>query len=398
MIENFKISNWPYFSKEEIDIAKRVLKSGLVNYWTGNETKLFENEFAHHCNTSHAIALANGSLALSSAYLSLDLKKGDEIITTPRTFIASASSAVLLGLKPIFADVDINSGLISEKTIEPLITKKTKAICIVHLGGWPADMPKICKLAENYKLKIIEDCSQAHGASIYDEEYKNFRSVGSFGDIGSWSFCQDKIISTGGEGGMITTNKEEIMMKIWSFKDHGKSKKLVESNTNSSSFKFVHNDFGSNFRLTELQSAIGRLQLKKLGEWQKIRTRNALILYEKLKHNNLIRMPLPPSNLKHAWYKFNCFLNEKYLKSDWNRERIIYEIRLKQFPAFSGGCSEIYLEECFKKANIYPESRCINAQILGKTNLMFLIHPTITEDQMINYAEAIYEVINRASK
>ena len=180
-MENFKISKWPFFSEDEIDKAKSVLKSGLVNYWTGNETKLFENEFAQYCNSSNAIALANGSLALSAAYLSLNLKRGDEIITTPRTFIASASSAVLLGLKPIFADVDINSGLITPETIEPLITNRTKAICVVHLGGWPADMPRICDLAKTYKLKIIEDCSQAHGASIYLEGDKTFKSVGSFG-------------------------------------------------------------------------------------------------------------------------------------------------------------------------------------------------------------------------
>ena len=392
-----KIPNWPVFENDEIKKTSKVLSSGLVNYWTGRETKLFEKEFAAFCGTKYSIALANGSLALSAAYLSLDFKKGDEIITTPRTFIATASSAVLLGLKPIFADVDYDSGLITPETIEPLINKKTKGICVVHLGGWPADMKGIKHLAKKYNLKLIEDCSQAHGSGIFDNDLKNFQSVGSFGDVNTWSFCQDKIISTGGEGGMITTNKTNLMEKVWSLKDHGKSKKLVDASASNYSFKWIHNNFGSNFRLTEMQSAIGRIQLKKLYKWQAIRSNNAMILANTLKDNKLIRIPLPKKNLQHAWYKFNCFLNLNYLKSDWNRERIIAEIRIRDYPAFSGGCSELYLENCFKKYNLSPLIRCKNAKLLGETNLMFLVHPTINKKQMLAYSLCIKDVLNRAT-
>ena len=197
------LSPWPYFDEEQVDSVKFILESGNVNYWTGNQGKEFEKEFSKKFCSKYALSLSNGSLALSSAYLALNLQKGDEIITTPRTFIATSSSAVLLGLKPVFVDVDINSGAITADSIATAITKKTKAIVIVHLASWPAEMNRIVDLAKKNSLKIIEDCSQAHGAKL------NGKNVGTFGDIATWSFCQDKIITTGGEGGMLTTNSNE---------------------------------------------------------------------------------------------------------------------------------------------------------------------------------------------
>ena len=215
------IEPWPHFDSEQIDSCVRVLASGKVNRWTGDETSLFEQEFSKWCGSSNAIAMANGSLALSSAYLAIGLGKGDELITTPRTFIATASSAVLLGARPVFADVDSDSGAITADTIAPLITPRTKAISVVHLGGWPADMPAICDLARAHDLAVIEDCAQAHGACI------NGHSVGSFGDVAAWSFCQDKIITTAGEGGMVSTSRPEIWDAMWAFKDHGKTPEAV---------------------------------------------------------------------------------------------------------------------------------------------------------------------------
>ena len=260
-----KLSKWPSYSREEINICKKILESGQVNYWTGDHTKNFEKEFSEFFNLKYSVAMANGTLALHSAYATLNSNNGDEIITTPRTFIATASAAVNLNLIPIFADVDLNSGNITAESIEEKITKKTRAISIVHIGGWPAEMDKICDLARAYNLNIIEDCSQAHGATI------NKKHVGSFGDLSCWSFCQDKIISTGGEGGMVSCNKEENWKKMLSIKDHGKNFDLVIEKNNNNKFKWLHENFGYNFRLTEMQSAIGRFQLKLLGEWNKIR-------------------------------------------------------------------------------------------------------------------------------
>ena len=387
-----KISNWPFFDQEQISAVSKVLSSGKVNAWTGEECKLFEREFASYFSSKYSVAMANGTLALWAAYNSLGINKDDEIITTPRTFIATSSSALMLKAEPIFADVDRDSGSITAKTIEPLISKKTKAISLVHLGGWPADMEGIRNLAQSKNLFLVEDCSQAHGATI------SGKSVGSFGDISTWSFCQDKIISTGGEGGMVTTSNENLYNKVWSFKDHGKTLEALKRSDQSNTFKWLHEELGSNFRLTEMQSAIGRIQLRNLISTQKRRAENAYFLANYLKDIKVIRIPLPNKNIKHAWYKFYIYLKLKYISSDWNRDRIISEIISKGFPAFSGSCSEIYLEKCFKKLGHSPIKRLPIAKELGETSLMFLVDQTISKENLVKYAETIKCILNKASK
>lgn len=386
------ISSWPSFTEKDIATTSKILKSGKVNYWTGSECKSFEKEFSALFKTNYSIALANGSVALSAAYKSLSLNKGDEIITTPRTYIATSSSAILEGLKPVFADIDRNSGCITAKTIEPLINDKTRAITVVHIGGWPADMENICSLAKHYNLKIIEDCAQSPGAKI------NGKNAGTFGDVSAWSFCQDKIISTGGEGGMISTSDANIWNKIWSFKDHGKDYEKVNEKNPSYSFKWVHNSFGTNFRMTEIQAAIGRNQLKIFNEWHSIRKRNADFLTKQLSDLNLLRIPKVPNNIEHAWYKFTIYLNLDVLASGWNRERILNEIRNEGYPALSGSCSEIYLEKCFKDIGISPSVPLPIAKELGETSLTFLIHPTISIEEMQNYSSKIREIILKATR
>jgi len=386
------ISHWPKFDRDEIKEVSKVLSSGKVNYWTGKKGKIFEKKFAEYVGTSKAIALSNGTVALSAAYLSLGLKEGDEFITTPRTFIATTSSGVLLKAKPTFADVDIDSGCITAKTIEPLITNKTKVISVVHLGGWPADMEEICDLAKSKGIFVLEDCSQAHGAKIRG------KSVGSFGNVATWSFCQDKIMTTGGEGGMITTNSSDIYSQIWSYKDHGKSLEAIENTKNKQGFKWLHESFGTNYRMTELQSAIGILQLQKMMEWNNLRTKNAMIIFEAIRNIDLVRVPLPNKDYKHAWYKFYAYIKPQNLSSGWSRDRIIYEINSKGFPAFSGSCSEIYLEKCFKHQKIGPKNRLKNASLLGETSIMFLLHPTISNQEINNYAEVIATVLKLACK
>ena len=386
------VNSWPHFDSEQIDSVTRVLTSGMVNTWTGNETKFFETEFAEWCGSTHAIAIANGSLALSAAYLSVGFRQGDELITTPRTFIATASSAVLLGAQPIFADVDPNSGAITADSIAPLINSRTKAISVVHLGGWPADMPAICDLAHAHGISVIEDCAQAHGARI------NGKSVGGFGDVAAWSFCQDKIITTAGEGGMVNTSRPELWDAIWSFKDHGKTHEAVFRREHVAGFRWLHERFGSNFRLTELQSATGRIQLQRLPKWTAIRTRNALLLAAALSDLSAVRVPLPPEHLTHAWYKFYAFVHPPALANGWSRDRILSEISALGYPAFSGSCSEIYLEKCFQDAGLGPAQRLPVARKLGETSLMFLVHPTITPEQMTGYAQAVRSVVQKACR
>ena len=390
------LAPWPQFNPDQIEAATRVLVSGRVNAWTGKQTSSFEKEFAHWCGTDHAIAIANGSLALSAAYLSLSLGQGDELITTPRTFIATASSAVLLGAKPVFADVDPESGAITASTIAPMITPRTKAIAVVHIGGWPADMPAICDLAQSKSIAVIEDCAQAHGAQIQVNDV--WQSVGSFGDVSAWSFCQDKIMSTAGEGGMVTTSRLDLWDSIWSFKDHGKSHAAMFDRQHPQGFRWLHERFGSNFRLTELQSAVGRIQLQRMKEWTGDRTRNARLLIDTLTDCSPIRLPLPPDHLRHAWYKFHCYVRQDALAEGWNRDRIALEISALGYPALHGSCSEIYLEKCFQDADLAPSERLPVARELGETSLMFLVHPTISEEQMSGYAEAIRLVMMRAAR
>ena len=386
------LASWPQFDADQIDAVARVLASGKVNVWTGKETKAFEQEFSTWCGSTNAIAIANGSLALSAAYLAIGLGRGDELITTPRTFIATASSAVLLGAKPVFADVDPDSGAITAATIAPLITPRTKAIAVVHLGGWPADMEAICDLARVHGIAVIEDCAQAHGARIND------KSVGSFGDVAAWSFCQDKILTTGGEGGMVSTSSSELWEAMWGFKDHGKTQQAVFGREHPPGFRWLHDRFGSNFRLTEMQSAIGRIQLRRLPEWTAIRTRNALMLAEALGDLPAVRVPLPPKHFTHAWYKFYAYVQPDGLAIDWSRDRILSKITELGYPSFSGSCSEIYLEKCFQNVGLAPADRLLVARELGETSLMFLVHPNITINQMADYVEVVRSVLKTASR
>ncbi len=214
---NTAFEPWPSFTQQEADAVSQVLLSNKVNYWTGQECREFEKEFAQFAQTQYAVALANGTVALDVALKALNIGAGDDVIVTSRTFLASASSIVTAGANPIFADVELDSQNISARTIEAVLTPNTKAIICVHLAGWMCDMDPIMQLAKEKGLYVIEDCAQAHGAM-----YKG-KAAGSIGHIGAWSFCQDKIMTTGGEGGMVTTNDENLWKKMWSYKDHGKN-------------------------------------------------------------------------------------------------------------------------------------------------------------------------------
>lgn len=384
--------SWPFFSDEEIAAVSNVLQSGKVNYWTGEQCRLFEQEYAKAIGTKYAVSLMNGTVALEAALYALDIGSGDEVITTCRTFIASASSIVLRGAKPIFADVDIDSQNITAQSIERVLSPRSKAIITVHLAGWPCDMEAILALAKRNNLYVIEDCAQAHGAALQN------RMVGSWGDVAAFSFCQDKIITTGGEGGMITTNHEDVYKKIWAFKDHGKSYDAVHHRNHPPGFRWLHESFGTNLRMTELQAVIGRLQLKKLTTWIMIRRRNARILNRALMKLPALRLAAIPQNVYHAYYKYYVFIRLERLKPNWDRDRIVEAINTRGVACFSGSCSEIYREKAFMQAHLEPESRLPNAKLLGETSLMFLVHPTLTENDMNIMAEVIVEIINQASK
>lgn len=407
---NTPFAPWPIFSDAEVEAVQRVLRSGEVNYWTGRQGRDFEHEFADWCGTRYAIAIANGTVALDLALHGLDIGAGDEVIVTPRTFMASASCVVNAGATPVFADVDANSGNLTADTVAQVLSPRTRAIICVHLAGWPCDMDPIMALARKHGLKVIEDCAQAHGA-----RYKG-RCVGSIGDVGAWSFCQDKIITTGGEGGMVTVNDEACWQAMWSYKDHGKSYAAVHEQVHPPGFRWVHDSFGTNWRLTEMQAAIGRIQLRKLLAWTQARHRHAAALYSALRPfaDGVVHLPgfefsgqnpgdgvstcgTAPQETVHAQYKFYAYVRPARLASGWSRDRIIEAINAEGVPCYSGSCSEVYLEKAFDATGWRPAHRLPTAMELGQTSLMFLVHPTLTEDQIQASCNAISKVLSLAS-
>jgi len=376
-----------YIGQEEKTRVNEVLDSQeLWRGLDGGPVAQFEDEFAARHGRKYVHANSSGTCANEAALAALGLEPGDEVIVTPRTFIASASSAVIHGIKPVFADVDRDSGNITAESIESSITSKTKAIIAVHLAGWPCDMDPILDVARRYNLKVIEDCAQSHGAT-----YKG-RPCGSLGDVAAWSFCQDKIMTTGGEGGMLTTNNKNVWKKAWSFKDHGKCHDSVHNSDHKLGFKWLHESFGTNFRMTEMQAAIGRKQLTKLHKWVSIRRRNAAILENVLSELPGVRIPIPDPEIGHSYYKFYVYIISDNDRPWWSRDRIMMECSERGIPCYSGCCSEIYMEKAFRNSGLQPPSRLVVAKELGETSLMFLVHPTLSEEYMHLYARSLREV------
>ncbi len=370
---------------------QQVLLSNKVNYWTGQECREFEKEFASWVGVQHAVALANGTLALDLALKALGVGPGDEVVVTPRTFIASVSCVVNAGATPVFADIDPDSGNLTAQTIEAVITSQTKAVICVHLAGWPCDMDPIMKLAEQHGFKVIEDCAQAHGA-----RYKG-RSVGSIGHVGAWSFCQDKIMTTGGEGGMVTTNDELLWRVMWSYKDHGKSYEAVYERQHPPGFRWLHESFGTNWRMLEIQAAIGRIQLGRMSEWSQLREENARTVARACSKYPSLRVSQTPEHLQHANYKFYVYVRPEYLKPGWTRNKIIDAIEAKGVPCYQGSCAEVYLEKAFDGSFGRPAQRLPVASALGETSLMFLVHPTLKHAELEATCAAIESVMELAS-
>lgn len=378
---------WPQFSEEEAEAVAEVIRSNRVNYWTGQTGRAFEREFAEWADTPHAVALANGTLALDVALKALGVGPGDEVIVTPRTFIASISCVVNAGATPVFAEVDCESGNITAASIAERITPRTCAVIPVHLGGWPCDMDAIMTLARQHDLRVIEDCAQSHGAMVGN------RSVGSIGDVGAWSFCQDKIMTTGGEGGMATTKDPALWSAMWSFKDHGKSWEAVYERKHPPGFRWVHESFGTNWRMLEMQAAIGRIQLGRMPTWTARRTAIAMRLAEALApFADAVRVPLPGADLRHAYYRLYGYVRPAGLREGWSRDRIVTELVAAGVQVMHGTCSEVYLEKAFDGTPWRPSERLPVARELGETSLMFLTHPTIDDAELDRAAAAIERV------
>lgn len=382
---------WPYFDPETIEAASAVLRSGKVNYWTGSEGRAFEEEFAAAVGCRYGVAVGNGTLALELALRSLEIGPGDEVVVTCRSFFASAGCARTVGATPVFADVDPVSQNLTADTIRAVVTPRTKAIIAVHLAGWPCEMDPILELAQQRRLWVIEDCAQAHGAT-----YRG-RPVGSLGHLAAFSFCQDKILSTGGEGGLLTTNDEPIWRKAWSYKDHGKSWDAVHNRSHATVFKWLHESFGSNWRMTEFQAAIGRVLLRKLPYWVQVRRSHAELLHRRLAALPALRRTLPPAHIGHSYYKYYAFLRPEQLRPGWDRDRVVRAVQAEGIPCGSGVCPEIYREVAFAQLPAAAFPRLPVAATLGDSSLMLLVHPTLSQRDINSAASALEKVLQAAT-
>ena len=364
MINFNNTPQWPFYEQDELDAVQRVLSAGKGNYWAGKEGKLFEQEFAQWCGAKHGLCMSNGTVALELALRACGIGEGDEVIVTPRSFLASVAAVVAIGAVPVFADVELDSGNISAKTIEKVVTNRTTGIIPVHLGGWPADMPTIMELANKYGIKVIEDCAQAHGASI------NGQLVGSFGHAAAFSFCQDKIMSTGGEGGMITTNDDMVRDIAWSLRDHGRNRERTLSNDHPFGFRWLQERFGTNGRMTEMQAAIGRCQLQKVDAWIEERSNNANIYETFFTEQDGITVAVPPEGVKRAHFRFTALFD-----CSKRRNFVVNQLQKSGIPASVGPCPEIFKEEAFSSASFETPDSLPVASDLGGRTMQLLVHP-----------------------
>lgn len=384
-------ARWPRYEADEIAAVVDVLQSGRVNaLHHGTRCSAFEAAFAARCAMPFAIAMANGTVTLEVALRALGLGPGDEVVVTPRSFVASASCVKAVGATPVFADVDPVSQLITPASVAAVLTPRTRAIIPVHLGGWPADMPGFMALASAHGLKLIEDCAQAHGATL------DGREVGGFGDAASFSFCTDKIISTGGEGGMLLLRDADVHARAWAAKDHGK--RFEPPQPPGPAFRWLHDSFGSNLRLTELQAAIGLCQLAKLDGWLQARRANAAALDRVFGEVAALRVPRPGPGIGHAWYRYALFVRPTHLRNGCTRDSILARAQAEGLACFSGPCPEIYREQAFVRAGLSPPARLPVARMLGETSLVLAVDHSLQVDEVTATGRALARIVADASR
>ena len=384
------LAPWPWHDADEIAAATEVLRSGRVNYWTGGEGRAFEAEYAAAVGVSHGLAVANGTVALELALHGLGLGPGDDVLVPARTFIATASAVAQCGARPIVCDVDPVSGNLTAETCAAALTPRSKAIIVVHLAGWPADMEMITAFASQYGLKVIEDCAQAHGAA------DNGRQVGGLGDVGCFSFCQDKIITTGGEGGMVVTDNAAVYRKMWSYRDHGKDFIRTQAPDPAPGFKWLVDSFGTNGRLTEMQSAIGLLQLRKLPGWVARRRENAAAMALAVDGIAGVSVGRPGAASTHAYYRQTLFVDPAALRPGWSRDRICAALDGQGIPARIGACPDISQEQAFAKSGFTGQPPHPLAQASAARSIALPVHPTLTDEDIDFITTAVRDTLRDA--
>jgi len=385
-------SKWPVYEEDEVEAVVKVLRSGRVNSLQhGDQCRSFETAFAQSCEMPYAISLANGTLALELALRALGIGPGDEVIVTPRSFVASASCVINAGAEPVFADVDDVSQNLTAASVRAVLTERTRAVIVVHLAGYASEMDDLCALAAEKGLKLIEDCAQAHGAT-----YKG-RPVGSFGDAAAFSFCTDKIMSTGGEGGMLLLRDEAVFLRAWSYKDHGKDYHLAQQKPTEPQFRWIHHSIGTNFRMTEMQATIGLRQLGKLRNWVEERRQRARILDGMFADMKAFRIPAARNHIGHAYYKYYLFVRPEALRDGWTRDRILREAAALGAPCQPGSCSEIYLERAFTDRGGAAQPRFPVSRTLGETSILLPVDQTLSLGDVREMGEILRYVALQAT-
>jgi dTDP-4-amino-4,6-dideoxygalactose transaminase len=383
--------NWPAFDEEDISAATDVLRSGNVNYWGGSHGRGFEHEFAHAVGSTYAVALSSGTVALEHALHAIDIGQGDEVIIPAAASMGVAGAVVSCGARPVIADVDIHTQCLTTETVSALLSAQTKAVIAVHFAGHTAEMTSLRKLTNDHGIRLVEDCGQAHGARYFA------KSAGSLGDIAVWSFCRDAIMTTGGEGGAITTSDLKLWRRCWERKDQGKSVIAVQSRRHSNGFRWLHETFGTNARMTEIQAAIGRVQLRKLDTWVEKRRANAGTLLMALRQQPAIRVEDPPAHVGHAYYKFYAHVRTERLTGCWNRDRLVAAINAEGIPCEHGDYTEIYREPAFDSIVGTPATLPA-AAALGRTSMTLPVHPNLDESDMADTVAAVKKVLREATK
>ncbi|MHC4795399.1 MAG: DegT/DnrJ/EryC1/StrS family aminotransferase [Planctomycetota bacterium] len=394
---------WPSFQQSTIKKAMEPLKSGKVNYWTGEVGTEFEKQWARWNRAKYAITTTSGTSALHTAVAALGIGPGDEVICPSYSFIASSFCILQAGALPVFADVD-NSHTLDPKDIKSKINRRTKAILVVHLYGIVADMDPIMRIARKHNLYVIEDCAQCFGGI-----YKG-KKAGTIGDVGCFSFCQSKHFTTGGEGGAVITNHDDIHWECKSFRDHGYDVKerlrLLEL---EAKLMYIHNRVGFNYRMTEMQSTIGLCELKRLSSWNlPNRRQNGRYLIKALKdHPLVLHPPLDTKARQNAYWWAPFVLDTNKLKV--SVKQFIAAMNAEGVPTYSVLWPEMYKEEAFIKRNGFgrrkypfndPKARkidytkvvCKKARWLTDRTISLFTHPVYRLNHMQLYVKAFEKV------
>ncbi|MDV3104098.1 DegT/DnrJ/EryC1/StrS family aminotransferase [Thermococcus waiotapuensis] len=357
----------PLIGDEEIEAVVEVLKSGMLAH--GKIVETFEREFADYLGAKHGVAVANGTAALDVALKALGIKDGDEVITTPFTFVATASSILFQRAKPVFADIDPKTFNLDPNDVLEKITDKTKAILVVHLYGQPAEMGTFKEIAEDHGLYLIEDCAQAHGA-----EY-NGQKVGTFGDIAAFSFYPTKNMTTG-EGGMVVTNDDELAERARLIRNHGQRE------------RYYHVTLGYNLRMTNMAGALGRVQLRKLDEWNEARRKNAKKLSEGISKITGLTPPYVAPNVKHVYHQYTIRVEEEFPLS---RDELAQKLGERGIGTGIYYPLPLHRQPLLKELG-YEQDCCPNSVEASKRVLSLPVHPGVNEEDIEYIIQTLREL------